>query len=107
MTKRTERIALVFISALGIAGGALAHEGPHKVMGTVSSVNEHRIEVKATTGKVVSIDIDGKTKVLHGATAMKVSDIKIGERIVVTAMEKKGSDGKATLTASEIRLAAP
>ena len=107
MTKTTARVTLVLLCALALGRIALGHDGPHKVMGTVAALHEHRLEVKATDGKRVSINVDEKTKVIHGTMAMKVADIKVGERVVVTAMEKKGTDGKATLTASEIRLGAP
>src|SRR5260221_7877317 len=104
MTKRIATIGMVFITILLAGRIAFAHDGHHKVMGTVSAVHEDRIDVKATDGKSISINVDRKTKVVHGGMAMKVLDIKVGERVVVTALEKKGSDGKATLTASEIRL---
>jgi hypothetical protein len=107
MTKTTARVTLVFICALALGRIAFGHDGPHKVMGTVSAVHEERLEVTATDGKSVSLNVDDKTKVIHGRMAMKVSDIKVGERVVVTASEKKGSDGKATLRALEIRLGAP
>jgi hypothetical protein len=104
MTKKRATLMLALMVSLAIGRVVSAHEGPHKVLGTVSAVHEDRVVVKATDGKSVSINVDGKTKVVHGTMAMKIADIKVGERVVVTALEKKGSDGKAILTASEIRL---
>jgi hypothetical protein len=92
--------------ALAIAPGALAHEGHlHKLMGTVAAVSGERLQVKATTGATSEIVVNDKTRILRGATAQKTSDIKPGERIVVTMTESKDQAGKALLTATEIRLA--
>jgi len=93
------------IAALAIPGYALAHEGhPHKVMGTVATLHENHLEVKATDGKISMIILNEKTKILRGKAKVKVEELKPGERVVVTAMETKGTDGKATMVATEIRL---
>jgi hypothetical protein len=76
-------------------------------MGTVALVQDHRIEVKATDGKTVTITTTSRTKVTHDRTVMKASDIHVGDRVVITATEKKDGEGKTTLTASEVRLGAP
>ncbi|HEX9367470.1 MAG TPA: hypothetical protein VF921_12630 [Vicinamibacterales bacterium] len=107
MTKTTATTALVVMIPLVLSGIGFAHEGPHKVMGTVSAVHEHRVDVKTTDGKNVSITTEEKTKILRGATAIRVTDIRVGDRVVVTATEKKDSAGKLALTASEVRLGAP
>jgi hypothetical protein len=96
---------LFLVFALSIAPGVLAHEGHvHRVMGTVAAVNGERLQVKATTGQTSEIVVNDKTKILRGTTTQKSSDIKPGERIVVTMTESKDPAGKAQLTATEIRL---
>jgi len=100
-------IALIVAVSAIIAPAALsAHEGhAHKMMGTVATVNDHRLEVKAADGKTAAVTLNEKTKILRGKVSARLQDIKAGERVVVTAREKKGPDGKAEMIASEVRLA--
>ena len=86
---------------------SLAHEGHvHKIMGTVSMRHEFHLEVKATDGKTTVLTLTEKTKVKRGDTTATIDSIKPGERVVVTAVEAKGKDGKTVMVASEVRLAA-
>jgi len=99
-------MTLVLGAALAAAPYAIAHEGhAHKMMGTVATVNDHRLEVKAADGKTAAVTLNEKTKILRGKVSARLQDIKAGERVVVTAMEQKGADGKAEMIASEVRLA--
>jgi hypothetical protein len=89
--------------AMLAAPAALAHPGHvHKVMGTIAEVHDDCIEIKATTGKVASITLNAKTKILRGATAIKAEDLQVGERVVATAVENKDK----TLTAKDVKVAA-
>ena len=82
-----------------------AHEGhDHKVMGTVAAVNETRLDVKVADDKTSEVTLDGKTKILRGTSTAKVTDIRSGERIVVTATETKDSRGRVILLAKEVLL---
>lgn len=106
MTRRSI-LGVALLAALAIPGYTLAHEGhAHKVMGTVTTLHENQLEVKATDGKTSTITLNEKTKILRGKAKVKVDEIKPGERVVVTAMETKGKDGKATMVATEVRLGA-
>jgi len=101
--KTMTNVVLAVIVAFALAPLAYAHEGhDHKIMGTVASVNDHQIEVKATDGKVTAITLNDKTKILEGTTAVKAADIKSGARVVVTAT----GGGKAPFVAKEVKLAA-
>jgi hypothetical protein len=98
-------IGAALVAALAIPAYARAHEGhAHKVMGTVATLHENHLEVKATDGKSSTITLNDKTKILRGKTKVKAEDIKPGERVVVTATETKGKDGKTSMIASEVRL---
>jgi hypothetical protein len=100
-------IGAAIVAALAIPAYARAHEGhAHKVMGTVATLHENHLEVKATDGKSSTITLNEKTKILRGKAKVKLDDIKPGERVVVTALETKGKDGKKTMVATEIRLGA-
>jgi hypothetical protein len=98
-------IGAALVAVLAIPAYARAHGGhAHKVMGTVATLHENHLEVKATDGKSSSITLNEKTKIMRGKTKVKAEEIKPGERVVVTATETKGKDGKTTMIASEVRL---
>jgi hypothetical protein len=106
MTKRF-MLGLAIVAGLAIPEYALAHEGhAHKVMGTVAALHENHLEVKATDGKTSMVTLNEKTKILREKTKVGVDQIKPGERVVVTANQTKGKDGKVTMIATEVRLAA-
>lgn len=98
-------IGAALAAILAVPAYARAHEGhAHKVMGTVAVRHENHLEVKATDGKTSIITVNEKTKILRGKTRVKLEEIKPGERVVVTATETKGKDGKTSMVASEVRL---
>jgi hypothetical protein len=107
MVTRRFILGALLVSALAIPRYTRAHEGHvHKVMGTVSMRHENHLEVKGTDGKTSTLTMNDKTKILRGKTKVQADDIKIGERVVVSATETKGKDAKPTLIATEIRLPA-
>lgn len=100
-------LIVAVLLTVGAAPALIAHDGhAHKVMGTVSAVHEKHLEVEDTTGKIRSMTLTEKTKILRGTKAVKSSEITVGERVVVLAIETKDKTGKASLVANEIRLAA-
>ena len=104
MTRRLILSSVLF-AALAFPAYTLAHEGHvHKIMGTVSMHHENHLEVKATDGKTSTITLNEKTKILKGTAKATAEDIKAGDRVVVSATETKGQDGKPVLVASEVRL---
>lgn len=98
-------IAVAFVASAAFP--VLAHQGHHnRIMGMVSMIHDTHLEVKGTTGKISTIVLDEHTKVLKGTDAVKRTAIRDGDRVVVTAMTMKSSDGKPMLLAEEVRLAA-
>ncbi len=92
--------------ALTPAARILAHPGhEHRIMGTVSVVHQNQVEVKATDGKTSVFTMNEKTRVLRGNAKVHADAIKVGERVVVTAIETTDKDGKALMVANEVRLA--
>jgi hypothetical protein len=93
--------ALALLFAYVVAPFVSAHEGhDHKIMGTLSAVHENSVEVKATDGKQSTITLNDKTKILRGATALKLADLKTGDRVVVTAT----GGGKDPFVAKQIKV---
>jgi hypothetical protein len=106
MMRRRLILGAALVAALAIPGYSFAHEGHvHKVMGTVISLHENHLEVKATNGKTSTMTLNEKTRILRGKAKAKAEDLKPGERVVVTATETKAKDGKLSMVATEIRLA--
>ena len=90
MMKRLFATALALaVLALGSGARLLAHEGhEHKVMGTVTMAAADHVMLKDKDGKDVMVRVTKDTKI-KAKPAVKVEDIKVGSRIVVTAVEEK------------------
>jgi phosphopantetheine adenylyltransferase len=103
MARRLVVMALMFVVvALGGGVGVLAHEGhEHKVMGTVTMAMADHIAIKDKEGKEVTIKVTKDTKV-KAKPAIKVEDIKVGTRVVVTAVQEKDK----SMTAKTIEVGA-
>ncbi len=83
--------SLVFVAALTVPALLLAHEGhTHHVMGTVNAISATNIDVKDSTGKVVSCQLTADTKYRREETNVTAADIMVGERVVVEAAETDG-----------------
>ncbi len=104
MARRLVVMVLMFVVvALGGGVGVLAHEGhEHKVMGTVTMAMADHIALKDKEGKEVTIKVTKDTKV-KAKPAIKVEDIKVGTRVVVTAVQEK--DKSMTAKAIEVGVA--
>lgn len=98
-----QAIAVVWmIAMLALAGRALAHEGhEHKMMGTVTAVDATHLDMESKDGGKLSVLLNKETKCFKGDAPAAVSDIKVGDRVVVSAVEQ----GKEML-AREVRMAA-
>src|SRR5262245_51423221 len=101
MTKLSIALLALFVISMPL----LAHEGhDHKVMGTVAAVQDLRVDVKGADAKTSTVTLDDKTKISRGKSPAKVTDIKTGDRVVVTATETKDKAGKTILLAKEVLL---
>lgn len=92
--------------ALVLAGSTLswAHGGhAHKVMGTASAVTPSQIEVKTTDGKTVFVAVNAKTVYKHGKAKADAKMLKVGERVVIEALQEQGAK---VATAQTVTMAA-
>jgi hypothetical protein len=92
-------LALAIAAATLTAVPALAHDGMEDVTGTIQSVAGDSVSVKTSKGKTVAVKLDGKTEYTRGKAQAKQADLKVGERVVVHAMEMN-----ETLTAHLVQL---
>jgi hypothetical protein len=98
-------LTMLFAFALIAPARLIAHEGhAHKTMGTVTAVHDNQLEVKDKDGKTSTHVIDAKTKLRRGKIAVKIADVKAGDRVVVTSLETKDKAGKAVVTVTQVDL---
>jgi hypothetical protein len=79
-----------------------AHEGhPHKVLGTVASVQDNHIDIKTTDGKVITVMLDAKTAITRGKAKLDATALKVSERVSVEYMEQKPMNMAKTIKLGE------
>lgn len=94
MTKRLMLATMaVAVMTMALGGVTMAHPGhEHKIMGTVTMAAADHVMLKSPDGKDATVGINKDTKFLRAKKAMKASDIKVGMRIVVTAVTDDNDD---------------
>jgi hypothetical protein len=103
MSKRLAMMLLA-IAVLVVGSGvrSFAQEGhEHKVMGTVTMAAADHVMLKDKDGKDVMVKVTKDTKV-KAKPVVKVEELKVGTRIVVTAVEEKDK----SMTAKSIEVGA-
>ena len=83
------QIALLSVMALALLPAiATAHGGEEHVTGTVTSISDTSVTVKTTAGKTVEVGFDAKMTTYERAKqSIQKTDIKVGDRVVIHAME--------------------
>jgi hypothetical protein len=88
ITKRRIGVFAVAILAIGLLPIlALAHGGEEHVTGTVAKIADASVTVKTTAGKSVDVGFDAKTTYSRAAKPVTRADIKMGDRVVIHAVE--------------------
>ena len=81
------RILVLVASISLVAALALAHGGLEHIIGTVAMVGPDSITVKTTTNKTVTVTVAQDTKFLKDKASAKLSDLNVGDRVVIHANE--------------------
>ena len=100
-------LTLVLTAALSLGGVplAVAHPGhAHKVLGTVTAIQGNTLEVKDPKGAVSKHVLGPTTKIRRDKTTLRVADIKVGDRVVITSSESKDKAGKAVVTVTDVQV---
>jgi MoaA/NifB/PqqE/SkfB family radical SAM enzyme len=94
MTRRLMLATMaVAVMTMALGGVTMAHPGhEHKIMGTVTMAAADHVMLKSPDGKDATVGINKDTKFLRAKKAMKASDVKVGMRIVVTAVTDDNDD---------------
>jgi hypothetical protein len=88
---RTTRALLPLAAGLLLAGLAFAHEGhEHKAMGNVTTIKEGELELQTTEGQSLTLVLDKETKYKKAKAQAASTDLKAGDRVAVTYVEKEG-----------------
>lgn len=66
---------------------AAAHGGAEHVIGTVTKVSDTSVTVKTTARKAVEVVFDAKTSFTRAKQPIQKADIKVGDRMVIHALE--------------------
>jgi uncharacterized membrane protein len=86
--RRRSLVAFFGIMALALLPTTIfAHGGEEHVIGTVTSISDTSVTVKTTAGKTVAVGFDAKTTFARVKQVIQKSDIKVGDRIVIHAVE--------------------
>jgi hypothetical protein len=95
------RFAVFGVATSMVLGGTvLAHDGhSHTLMGTVAKVSATQLEVKTKDGTLERVVTTEKTTVTRGKSTVELTDIVIGDRVVIDV-----GTGKAPVTARSIKL---
>lgn len=87
INRRKWYVALLGVFSLILPALVLAHGGEEHVIGTVAKVSDSSVTVKTTAGKMVEVGFGSMTTYSRAKQPIQKSDIKVGERVVIHAME--------------------
>ncbi len=89
MTRFAASLLAIAVLALSTGAPLRAHEGhEHKIMGTVTMAGSDHLVLRDKDGKSVTIRVTKDTKV-KAKPVMKAMEIKVGTRVLVTALMEK------------------
>ncbi len=75
-------LALALLPTIGSA-----HGGEEHVVGIVMSISNTSVGVKTTTGNTIEVGFDTKTTYARAKQSIQKTDIKVGDRTVIHAVE--------------------
>ncbi len=99
---KAQLLLLVFCIAV-IPAALLAHGDEEHVMGTVASVAKDSITVKTGANGLVTVAVVPQTTFTKNKSAAKLSDLNVGDRVVIHA--KEPTEGK--LVADTVQFSTP
>src|SRR5450432_965755 len=102
MNAKRRIVAMLAVLAL-MTGVALAHGDKKHVMGTLEKINADSVVVKQADGKSVEVKlVSGTMYVSRDGKAAKLSDLAVGDRVVIHATPTGD-----TLSADEVKFSVP
>ena len=93
MTRRLLMASIIAVVTVAVSGVAMAHPGhEHKIMGTVTMAAADHVMVKDQDGKDAMASITKDTKFMRAKKPMKAADMKVGMRVVISAVTDAKDD---------------
>ena len=80
-----------FVLVLGLVVAAAAHGKAEKSMGTVKSISTTELVITTTAGLEKAFQLTANTRFLKSEEPAKVTDLIVGDRVVVEADVHHGS----------------
>jgi hypothetical protein len=94
------RSLLVAIALLTVTTVSWAHGTGQHVLGTVTAIDAHHIEVKTQKGATVSVNLTKDTRFRQKGNPKGTQPPAVGDRVVIEATRDDGD--KKVLTATEV-----
>ena len=88
-----ERFAVSLMClSLALPAFLAAHENhEHKVLGTVTKIEQDQLEVEVKDGESLEIQLTAKTQYSRAEASATDRDIRLGERVVVFYVQEKAA----------------
>ena len=97
-----KHVAILSFCLAFLAATAFAHGDMQHVMGTVTQIFADSITVKTTKGALVTVAVAADTKFMKDKVELKITDVKVGDRVVIEA--KKDAKDAAKLVAHMVMI---
>ena len=82
-----KRLVIFVLSIVVVGTVAFAHEGNEHVRGVVTALSAQTITVQTTAKKTVTLTMSDKTTFKQAGKVAHLSDIKVGDRVVIDVPE--------------------
>jgi ribosomal protein S1 len=98
---------MAVLAAFVMTGGvAFAHGNGEHVRGTVVTINNTAITVQVSAKQTRSVPINAKTMVMKGGAHLTLTDVKVGDRVVIDVDKKTSAATEIVLGAAPASTAA-
>ena len=84
-----KQLLSVVALVLALGAGALAHNGNDHVRGTVTAVSAQSVTVQLADKSTKTLSISDKTEFEAAGKPGRLTDIKVGDRVVIDVPEHK------------------
>jgi hypothetical protein len=85
-----KRKLVMLLSIALVASSVFAHGDEQHVIGTVTKVSQSSVTVQTPTNASVEVMITSDTKFTKGSASGTLTDLQVGDRVVIHAMTMKG-----------------
>lgn len=99
---RKTLISLAAVATLLSSASALAHD-EMSLAGQITSVTAKSVQIKMKDGKIVTLEVDGNTRVVMAGKRLALKDLKVGQSVSAVGFGDNVND----LVAIDVTITAP